>query len=52
VDYDYAEHFGGVHYVYVRGVDPNVPGQGVYFDQPDAKFLMELGKALIAEADS
>jgi exodeoxyribonuclease V beta subunit len=51
-DYDYAEHFGGVHYVYVRGVDPNVPGQGVYFDQPDAKFLMELGKALIAEADS
>lgn len=51
-DYDYAEHFGGVHYVYVRGVDPDMPGQGVYFDRPDTTFLMELGKALIAEAAS
>ena len=51
-DYDYAEHFGGVHYVYLRGVDPDVPGQGVHFNRPDTQFLMELGKALIAEADS
>ncbi len=47
--YDPERHFGGVHYVYVRGVDPDMPGQGVYSDRPDTRFLMELGKTLIAE---
>jgi exodeoxyribonuclease V beta subunit len=48
-EYDYAEHFGGVHYVYLRGVDPKKPGQGIHFDRPDMIFLTKLGKALIAE---
>ena len=50
--YDYAEHFGGVHYVYLRGVDPQKTGQGVHFDRPDTEFLKELGNALIAEVAS
>lgn len=50
--YDYAEHFGGVHYVYLRGVDPEKPGQGIHFDRPDTDFLTELGRILIAEVDS
>lgn len=50
--YDFKRHFGGVHYVYVRGVDPSLPGQGIHFDRPDAGFLMELGRTLIAEIPS
>jgi len=45
--FDYAEHFGGVRYVFLRGVDPERPGQGVHKDCPDPRFLDALDKALI-----
>jgi exodeoxyribonuclease V beta subunit len=45
--YDYARHFGGVRYVFLRGVDPASPGQGVHSDTPDPRFLAALDKALI-----
>lgn len=47
--YTYAEHFGGVRYVFLRGMDPKRPGQGVYADRPDQNFLMALGDALFAD---
>jgi len=50
--FDYAEHFGGVRYVFLRGIDPQTPGQGVHANLPDPRFLDALDKALIAEADS
>ncbi|NLW82105.1 MAG: exodeoxyribonuclease V subunit beta [Desulfovibrionales bacterium] len=45
--FDFAEHFGGVRYVFLRGVDPQRPGQGVHADCPDLRFLDALDKALI-----
>ena len=33
-DYDYERHIGGVFYLFVRGMSPDMPGQGVYRDAP------------------
>jgi exodeoxyribonuclease V beta subunit len=49
--FDYAEHFGGVRYVFLRGVDPQRPGQGVHEDCPDPCFLDALDKALIDQKE-
>jgi exodeoxyribonuclease V beta subunit len=34
-DYDYESHFGGVRYLFVRGMRPDQPMSGVYQDRPD-----------------
>jgi exodeoxyribonuclease V beta subunit len=41
-DYDYKRHFGGVFYLFVRGMVPARPGSGVYFALPDRKILERL----------
>ena len=33
-DYDYERHIGGVFYLFVRGMSPDIPGQGIYRDAP------------------
>ena len=33
-DYDYERHIGGVFYLFVRGMSPDMPGNGVYHDAP------------------
>lgn len=45
-DYDYATHFGGIIYLFVRGMEPSRPGSGVYFDLPDFAVLEELESCL------
>ncbi len=44
--YDYAAHFGGVMYLFVRGMEPTVAGSGVYFDLPDRQTLEQLDHCL------
>jgi len=34
-DYDYETHFGGVRYLFVRGMQPDQAMSGVYQDRPD-----------------
>lgn len=34
-DYDYETHFGGVYYLFVRGMQPDKPMSGVYRDRPE-----------------
>ena len=34
-DYDYETHFGGVRYLFVRGMQPESAMSGVYQDRPD-----------------
>jgi exodeoxyribonuclease V beta subunit len=34
-DYDYETHFGGVRYLFVRGMQPDEAMSGVYQDRPD-----------------
>ncbi len=40
------DSFGGVFYIFLRGVDPAAPGSGIYHDQPDLKQI-ELLAALL-----
>jgi len=47
--YDYATHFGGVMYLFVRGMEPTRPASGVYFDLPDQTTLERLDKCLAGD---
>ncbi len=47
--YSYETHFGGVFYIFIRGVDPEKgPAYGIYRDRPDAGLIEALDQALIA----
>jgi len=41
-EYTYERHFGGVLYLFVRGIIPAIPGSGVYFTLPDKRLLDRL----------
>ncbi len=45
-DYSYEEHFGGVRYLFVRGMCPEFPGSGVYATIPDYHKLLELDRII------
>ncbi len=40
--YRYQDHFGGVMYLFVRGMEPGIPGSGVFFERPGEAPLMAL----------
>ena len=44
--YDYRRHFGGVLYLFVRGMSRERPGAGVYHARPDAARLQALDALL------
>ncbi len=41
-NYDYARDFGGVFYIYLRGVDPKSPRLGVYEQKPVEQAILAL----------
>jgi len=42
--YDYDRHFGGVFYLFVRGIDPTRgDGSGIFHDKPPRPLIDELG---------
>ncbi|MGB3210193.1 MAG: exodeoxyribonuclease V subunit beta [Desulforhopalus sp.] len=45
-DYRYEQHFGGVMYLFVRGMVPEIPGSGVYSTLPDYDKLIELDRVI------
>ena len=48
--YRYARHFGGVFYLFIRGIDPATePGCGVYFDRPDEALMDALENTMLPE---
>jgi exodeoxyribonuclease V beta subunit len=40
--YEYTRHFGGIKYLFVRGMQEKQPGSGVYSDMPDQEKLRAL----------
>ena len=47
-DYSYEKHFGGVFYVFLRGVDPEKgPEYGIYRDLPSTELIEVLREELI-----
>ncbi len=45
--YTFDKHFGGVRYLFVRGMNPDVPMSGVFQDQPDLATLEKLSQAFL-----
>ncbi|WP_374353935.1 UvrD-helicase domain-containing protein, partial [Chitinimonas sp.] len=45
-DYDHAHHFGGASYLFLRGLDPAVPLQGVWAYTPPLSLLEALEQLL------
>ena len=41
-DFDYERHFGGIYYIFVRGVSRDHPGSGVFFDRPPKETIQAL----------
>jgi len=50
-DYNYEQHFGGVYYLFLRGMDPARPGLGIFRDRPREKFVRELNCLLSGTAE-
>lgn len=48
--YSYERDFGGVHYLFLRGLDASQPGQGVYSLRPSTALLRELEETLLLPA--
>jgi len=48
-DYHYDRCFGGVWFIFLRGVFPEVPGSGIYYDRVPGKLIDEIGKYLVVE---
>ena len=49
--YSYAEHFGGVYYLFIRGMDPAFPDNGVYFDRPEESLVASLEQYFAASGE-
>ena len=46
--YSYIKDFGGIFYVFMRGVDPAYGSDfGIYFDLPNKEIMNRLGTALM-----
>jgi exodeoxyribonuclease V beta subunit len=43
-DYNFVQHFGGVRYLFVRGMNPEVPMSGVFVDSPDLTTIEALAE--------
>jgi len=46
VDYKYENHFGGVHYLFLRGIDPMHPERGVFHARPARETVRRLSELL------
>ncbi len=42
--YTYSEHFGGIFYLFVRGMQPRVAGSGVFHACPDEQVVQDLDR--------
>ena len=45
-EYRYEKHFGGVFYLFVRGMSAAIPGSGVFSALPSADILARLAEAI------
>jgi exodeoxyribonuclease V beta subunit len=48
--YRYEQHFGGVYYLFLRGIDPARPGFGIYRDRLEEPFVRRLNDLLTGRA--
>ena len=46
--YDYETHFGGVYYIFLRGLDPERPELGIFHDRPTAGLITDFDDLLVS----
>ncbi|MCH9698051.1 MAG: exodeoxyribonuclease V subunit beta, partial [Gammaproteobacteria bacterium] len=48
--YHYQQHFGGVYYLFIRGMSEDQPGQsGIYFDRPQQSLIEQLSESMMSD---
>ncbi len=47
--YDYQQHFGGVFYLFLRGMGGEQPENGVFFTRPEEAFVRQLDQLFAGE---
>ncbi|KAF3977848.1 MAG: exodeoxyribonuclease V subunit beta [Methylococcales symbiont of Iophon sp. n. MRB-2018] len=47
--YRYEQHFGGIKYLFVRGMDKNLENSGVYQTRPEISIIQQLSAQLLPE---
>jgi exodeoxyribonuclease V beta subunit len=50
--YSYERDFGGVFYLFLRGLDPARPGAGVFHDRPDPALMERLRATLLPSLET
>ena len=51
-EYRYETHFGGVFYIFLRGVQQKMgPGHGIFYDLPEHSMMESFTETLLAEND-
>ena len=43
-DYAYPRDFGGVFYLFVRGIHSHYPGNGIFFDRPEQELIEQMSR--------
>src|SRR5206468_3508566 len=49
-DYDYEKNFGGAFYIFLRGILPKEPSNGVFFAHPSYAFVQQLNEVFHGHA--
>ncbi|MGN6718138.1 MAG: exodeoxyribonuclease V subunit beta, partial [Candidatus Binatia bacterium] len=49
-DYDYLKNFGGAFYMFLRGIDPKKPSNGIFFARPPRNFVQQLDEIFHGKA--
>lgn len=47
--YSYQRDFGGVFYLFLRGINPEIPGCGIFYDRPPREFVKACTKLTMPE---
>lgn len=49
-DYDFEQHFGGVYYLFLRGINKeNKQSQGIFYNRPSYAFIQQLDQLFAGE---
>jgi exodeoxyribonuclease V beta subunit len=49
-DYDYDKNLGGAFYIFLRGIDPRKPSNGIFFARPPHEFVQQLNEVFHGNA--
>jgi exodeoxyribonuclease V beta subunit len=51
-DYNYQQHIGGCYYLFLRGMHPQHPGAGVFYDKPPQALIEQLDRLFSGQTDN